>query len=96
MSDYYPEKFDKPEKTIEYLLRCRIAELEAQVEALAPKPEVVSVWANFYQHGLGDWASTLEDSLEGADGAKSFIARLRKDTIIHPCGKVEYKLEVEG
>ena len=73
----------------------RITELEAQVEALTPKPTVKREWLAVYPNWSG-WYGKRSDALDTQITGCDFIALVRKDVITHPDGKVEYKLEVEN
>ena len=70
----------------------RIAELEAQVAALTPKPVVSTSWRNLY-NDYGAY-NTKQDAFNSR--CSGFIGAVRVDEIKHPDGRVEYKLEVEN
>lgn len=103
MSDYYLETFENAEKEKHYMIPvseynrqlARIYELEAQVEALTPKPVVVSEWCVVYTEYKTGWYQDSSCRYWLKEG-EEFLGVLRKDTITHPDGRVEYKLEVEG
>ena len=75
----------------------RITELEAQVEALTPKPTMVSEWCEVYDNtpATGEWYRSLGHARREGSCMKYPIGFIRKDTITHSSGLVEYKLEVE-
>ena len=78
-------------------LKEQVVLLKAQVEALTPKPTVMSRWANLYDTSqfYGGWHCSFVQAQNSCDELKSFLGCIRKDTITHPDGRVEYKLEVE-
>ncbi len=79
----------------ESLLKLTREELIEMVETLTPKLMVVSQWANIFVEYPGDWHDTLSAAINYGRSGGEHIGRLRKDTITHPDGRVEYKLEVE-
>lgn len=87
MSDYHINILE----TVIQVLTYRVAELEAQVAALTPKPVVVREWTNIYACEFHHDSKQRADS--EADGHR--IACIRLDTTTYPDGRVEYKLEVE-
>ena len=90
MSDYINHNSD----VVIPRLEKRIAELEAQVEALTPQPTVESEWLAVYP-GWSRWYRTRNNALDTQITRGDFIALVRKDVITHPNGKVEYKLTIE-
>jgi len=81
--------------TGDYYYEQRITELEAQVEALTPKPAVKSEWLAVYPD-WSKWYGKRSTALDTQISNGNFIALVRKDVITHHDGKVECKLEVEG